>query len=62
MSKLIDLWQWLKGKKTYFAAAGMILYAILGLALGQLSHDAAMVLFFNALGIAGLKHGQQTGS
>ncbi len=44
------------GKKTYLAAAGLALFALLGLALGQHSPDEAFKLLLEAASIASLRH------
>ena len=55
-----SLFSWLSGKKTYFVAVGMIAYAAFGWWIGQMDQTQAMALVFNALGIAGLRHGVKT--
>ena len=47
----------LNGNKTYLAAAGMIAYAVIGLALGLHTSDKAVELILQALAIIGLRHG-----
>lgn len=54
MQKYLDA---LKGKKTYIVAAGMVLYAILGIVLGQITPDQGVLLILQGLGFAGLRHG-----
>ena len=51
------LLNFLKGKKTYFIALGMIVYAVLGLVFKYHSSDVAMQIIFNALGLMGLRLG-----
>lgn len=45
------------GYKTYLVAAAMLVYALIGLALGWVPAEAGMGLVFQALAIAGLRHG-----
>jgi len=49
------------GKKTYLAAAGMILYAAAGLLLGQIEPAEAWPLILQAAAIFGLRHGMKRG-
>ncbi len=48
--------QWLNGRKTYFVAGAMIVYAILGYSLGEINEQQASLIVFNALGFVGLRH------
>lgn len=50
----------LTGKKTYFVAAGMVLYAVLGVAFGSFDWNHAADLIWQAAAIAGLRHGVST--
>lgn len=59
MNKLIG---WLKGKKTYFTALVMVIYAGTGLYTHALDVNAALLIIFNAAGIAGLRNGISTAS
>lgn len=47
----------LDGNKTNIVAGAMIVYAMLGYALGQLGESEATLTVFNALGLMGLRHG-----
>jgi len=51
----------MNGKKTYLAAAGMVLYALSGLALGQVDPSEAWPLILQAAAIFGLRHGIKRG-
>ena len=51
------MFNFLKGKKTYAVALGMVVYAILGLNLGQLDANQAVQIIFTGLGFAGLRAG-----
>lgn len=51
----------LSGYKTYIVAGLMVLYAISGFLLNDLSQAQAMTILLNALGIAGLRNGIQKG-
>jgi hypothetical protein len=57
MNTLLNIARWCNGKKTYFVAAGMAIYGLLGLALGQMDQQQFMLVLFNAAGMAGLRHG-----
>lgn len=54
MKNIIEL---LSGNKTYIVGGAMIVYALLGYALGQLPESEATIVVFNALGLMGLRHG-----
>jgi len=54
--------EFFKGKKTYLVAAGMIVYAVLGMQLGQLDQDTTVQLILQALGFTGLRLGIAKGS
>lgn len=47
----------LEGKKTYLVSAGFVVYAILGVALGQLTPEQALQLVLSGLGFATLRAG-----
>jgi len=47
----------LNGYKTYIAAAGLTVFAVLGLIYGKLSGVEAGTLVIEAIAIAGLRHG-----
>jgi len=49
--------EFFKGKKTYFVAAGMIVYAVLGMQLGQIDQDTTVQLILQALGFTGIRLG-----
>ena len=51
-----SLFSSLSGYKTYTAAAGMVLYAIIGQVLQLHDADQSMSLFMQALAIAGLRN------
>lgn len=44
------------GKKTYAVVAAAIIYAVLGVALGQISVDEAVKIILAALGGAAIRH------
>jgi hypothetical protein len=49
------LWNRIDGNKVYIVAGGMIIYAILGLALGLHDTDRTATLVFAALGMMGFR-------
>lgn len=61
MNYILSLFRWVNGKKTYFVAAGMVAYALFGLSTGLLDQEQAMMVLFNAAGLAGLRHGVSKG-
>jgi hypothetical protein len=48
---------WTAGKKTYTVAFLMVVYAIIGFYLHQLTQEQMMTFILNALGFAGLRNG-----
>lgn len=56
MKKLID---WFKGKKSYFIAAGIVIFAVTGAATGQFDWSHATQLIFEGLGLSSLRAGIQ---
>ena len=46
-----------KGKKTYFVAAAMASYALVGMTTGWMEQSQAVALLFQALALAGIRHG-----
>lgn len=55
-----NVWEMLKGKKTYLVAGVMFMYAISGLILGHLTSDQAFQVIMAALATAGIRHGITT--
>ena len=51
------LWTYLRGKKSYCVAVGMICYAVLGVVLGQLEMQEAITLALEGAGISALRNG-----
>lgn len=58
MGKLLEL---LQGKKTYLVSLAMVLYAVLGFALGQLDQEMTVQLVLSALGLSALRAGISKG-
>jgi len=56
MQKLLNLWSWLKGKKTYIVASVTIVYALSGAYLKYFPYDHAAELIFGALGLGALRN------
>ena len=52
----------LSGKKTYITGALMIIFALSGLALGNLGTDETIALVLNGIGLIGLRHGVEKSS
>ncbi len=51
------MYNFLKGRKTYVVAALMIVYAAIGMVLGQIDQDSAVRLILEALGLSALRAG-----
>lgn len=51
--------QLIKGKKTYLVVCLMIIYVVLGIALGFMDNEQAGSIFLEALAIAGLRNSLQ---
>lgn len=47
--------KFLQGKKTFIVSGLMVLFAIIGFALGQLDQNQACEIFLEGLAIAGLR-------
>lgn len=56
MEKLLALWGWLKGKKTYAIVIISIAYAILGAILGHISWQEASDMILVAAGFGTVRH------
>ena len=48
---------WINGKKTYIVAAGMMIYALLSVWMGNSDWNHAADLIWQAAAVAGLRHG-----
>lgn len=51
---------WMTGHKTYFAGFALMLYAVIGYALHKESMADAFQIFFNGLGLVGIRHSIST--
>lgn len=56
----VGILEFLSGKKTYTVAFLMIVYAVSGYFVHQLTQDQASIIVFNALGFAGLRSAVNT--
>ncbi len=55
MKELQTIWDYLQGKKTYLTAGGMIIYAVVGYSLKQLTSQQEMSFIWQALALVGLR-------
>ena len=51
----------LKGKKTYLVALALVVFAITGVATGNLTTEQAVALVLNGLGLGALRAGVSKG-
>lgn len=51
-----QLFQKMKGYKTYVIAVLMVIFAVSGVIIGKMSMAEAIQLLLNAAGLAGLRH------
>ena len=54
---MMAIWSFMKGRKSYCVAVGMICYAVLGVVLGQLEMQEAITLALEGAGISALRNG-----
>jgi hypothetical protein len=57
MDFIFKAWDFLQGKKTYIIGALTLAYAILGLCIGQIEADSAVILIASACSALGLRAG-----
>ena len=55
MKLLRNMWSMTSGKKAFLAGGALMVFAILGMALGKLTPQEAMQMFLNGLGIVGVR-------
>ncbi len=56
MQKILSIWEFLKGKKTYFISGISIAYAIIVIGLHQNDWQQASELILQSLGLSALRH------
>jgi hypothetical protein len=56
MKNLLNIWSFLKGRKTYIMVLTTLVYAAVGYWTGTLDAEATRALILQALTAAGLRH------